>query len=349
MRRFALLTSLLASALLAAPAEAQQLVPFGGQDYMSPRYVTGEPGDPSRVYVVEAAGRIRVVENGATQAGAFLDINGDVCAPGEGCGGESGMFSMALAPDYVTSGLFYVFYTRDATLQHDLVIREFRRTTNQNDIDETATGRDVLVIPHPDAVNHNGGQLQFGPDGYLYISTGDGGGSNDPGNNAQDVDSLLGKLLRIDPTGDMAGEYETPPDNPFAGATPGRDEIYAYGLRNPYRFSFDRSTGDLTIGDVGQVAWEEIDFVPAGGAVGANFGWDCFEGTQTGVSSGQAQCNPMSGVHTPPVLQYANPSDAGAAVNGGYVVRDPSLPSLFGRYLYADSSGAAPAETAARG
>ncbi|MGH2956331.1 MAG: PQQ-dependent sugar dehydrogenase [Solirubrobacterales bacterium] len=342
MRRIALLTSLLAIALLAAPAQAQQLVPFGGQTYASPYYVTGEPGDPSRIYVVEAAGRIRVVDDGTTQAGAFLDVSGDVCDSGDGCGGESGMFSMALAPDYATSGLFYVFYTRVAAAGHDLVIREFRRTTNPNDVDES-TARDVLVIPHPAAANHNGGQLQFGPDGYLYIATGDGGGANDPGGNAQSLDSLLGKLLRIDPAGTQPLEYESPADNPFAGATPGADEIYAYGLRNPYRFSFDRLTGDLIIGDVGQGAWEEIDFVPAGGAGGLNFGWDCFEGTASATSSGEPQCNPMQGVHSPPVHQYANPPGPGnAAINGGYVVRDTTVPSLLGRYLYADSSGAFP-------
>jgi glucose/arabinose dehydrogenase len=339
MRRLALLVVLGAGfASAAQPATAQQLVPFGGP-YDTPRYIAGEPGDPSRVYVVEGAGRIRLVIDGVTQPGAFLDINGDVCfSSPEPCGSESGVFSMAFAPNYASSGLFYVFYTRDAAIQHDLVIREFRRTTNPNDIDEVTTGRDVLVIPHPTAANHNGGQLQFGPDGYLYISTGDGGGANDPSGNAQDVDSLLGKLLRIDPQDPPgAAEYSVPTDNPFAGATAGADEIYAYGLRNPYRFSFDRLTGDLTIGDVGQNAWEEIDFVANGLGGGVNFGWDCFEGKVEAASADEPQCSPLPS-QTAPVHVYPNPGDA--AVNGGYVVRDTTLPSLLGRYLYADTFNA---------
>ncbi len=342
MPRLALLT-VAATLAFTAQASAQQLVPFGGQTYDSPYYVTGEPGNPSRVYVVEGAGTIRVVVNGMTQPGSFLDISSDVCFSDETCGDESGLTSMAFAPDYATSGLFYVFFTRDAALEHDLVVREFRNTPlGSTDVDE-ATGRDVLVIPHPDAANHNGGQLQFGPDGLLYISTGDGGGANDPQNNAQNRSSLLGKLLRIDPRGAAPLQYSVPADNPFFGATPGADEVYSYGLRNPYRFSFDRLTGDLTIGDVGQGAWEEIDFLAADGGRGANFGWDCFEATATGASSGQAQCTPMQGAHTPPVFQYANPPGPGnAAINGGYVVRDTTLPSLLGRYLYADSVGAFP-------
>jgi glucose/arabinose dehydrogenase len=338
MRRISLLTATFLLVLAgAAPALAQQLVPFGGQSYALPYYVAGEPGDPSRVYVVEAAGTIRLVEGGVTQPGAFLDISADVVD-----GGEAGLFSMAFAPDYASTGLFYVFYTRDVNPgTHDLVIREFRRTTDPDDIDE-GTGRDVLVIAHPTNTNHNGGQLQFGPDGHLYVATGDGGGGNDPDANAQDLNSLLGKLLRIDPVGDAPLEYGIPADNPFAGSIPGADEIYSYGLRNPYRFSFDRLTGDLVIGDVGQAAWEEVDFVSNGFGRGANFGWDCFEGTALGSSSGQPQCAPMQGGHTPPVLQYANPPTSGAAISGGYIVRDETIPSLLGRYLYADSSGAFP-------
>jgi glucose/arabinose dehydrogenase len=338
MRRLALLT-IAAFILVTAQASAQsvQLVPFGGQTYASPYHVAGEPGNPSRIYVVEGAGRIRLVVDGVTQATPFLDINGDVCFANETCGGESGLFSMAFAPDYTTSGLFYVFYTRDAASEHDLVIREFRRTTDANDIDET-TGRDVLVIPHPNASNHNGGQLQFGPDGLLYISTGDGGST--PAN-GQLLTTLLGKLLRINPAGVNPGDYSIPGDNPFAdGPGSNADEIYSYGLRNPYRFSFDRLTGDLIVADVGQNEWEEIDFVTLGGGRGANFGWRCFEGPDVFTTSGE--CNPLPSNHTPPVHWYLNPPGSGAAINGGYVVRDTALPTLLGRYLYADSSGAFP-------
>ena len=343
---FALL-AVLAFAAAAAPASAQvELVSFSDQSYAAPRHLAGDPSDPSRVFVVEAGGTIRLIEGGITRAPAFLNISADVCAPADGCGGESGLFSIAFAPDYASSGLFYVFFTRAVPAgTHELVIREFR-AADPNDADEGA-GRDVLVIPHPVNQNHNGGQLQFGPDGHLYIATGDGGGANDPRNNAQNLSSLLGKLLRIDPAGAAPGQYSIPPDNPFAGATPGRDEIYAYGLRNPYRFSFDRITGDLAIGDVGQGAWEEIDFMPSGTALGANFGWDCFEGSALATSATKPipdpQCAPAPGNHTPPVLEYARPP-SGAAVNGGYVVRDPSVPSLFGRYVYADSFGALPGD-----
>jgi hypothetical protein len=186
-------------------------------------------------------------------------------------------------------------------------------------------------------VFHNGGQLQFGPDGLLYISVGDGGTG---GGNGQNTGVLLGKLLRIDPSGTLPGQYSIPASNPFAGATPGADEIYSYGLRNPYRFSFDRLTGDLTIGDVGQASWEEIDFVPSGAGSGANFGWNCFEGSQP-YADAPPSCTPPPANHTPPVLEYRNPHmpDMGAAVNGGYVIRDGALPSLLGRYIYADTEG----------
>ena len=241
---------------------------------------------------------------------------------------------MAFAPDYATSGLFYVFYTRDAptpVAHHFLVIEEFRRSAANPDLADPGSGRDVLVIPHHTASNHNGGQLQFGPDGMLYISTGDGGNTPDQ---AQDETTLLGKILRIDPRGSAPGQYSIPPGNPLADGPGGdADEIFVFGLRNPYRFSFDRSTGDLTIGDVGGGTREEVDFKLEGTAAGSNFGWPCFEGTATG------SCSLPASQHSPPALEYAN-GGMGAAVNGGFVIRDPALPSLAGRYLFADSFGA---------
>ena len=194
----------------------------------------------------------------------------------------------------------------------------------------------VLEIPHLETVFHNGGQLQFGPDRLLYISVGDGGPQRDPNGHAQSTATLLGKLLRINPAGTMPGEYSIPPDNPFAGDTPGADEIYSYGLRNPYRFSFDRLTGDLTIGDVGQSRREEINFMLSGSGRGANFGWNCFEGSQPFSEAG-ASCTPPIPNHTPPVLEYPHPASGPVAVNGGYVIRDGALPSLLGRYVYADT------------
>ncbi len=186
----------------------------------------------------------------------------------------------------------------------------------------------MLVIPHPDGSNHNGGQLQFGPDGLLYIWVGDGG----PLGNAQPLDRLVGKILRIDPAGAAAFQYSIPADNPYVGSDGARDEIYASGVRNPWRGSFDRSTGDLTFGDVGAGSWEEIDFKLEGTGRGANFGWDCFEGMHALVGC------PVPN-HSPPVLEYPN-GGAGAAVTGGFVIRDSALPSLAGRYIYTDSQSA---------
>jgi len=341
MRR-ACLTAILAAApvllaLGACPALAQgvQLVPFGGQDFATPIYVTGAPGDASRVFVVEDQGTIRLVRNGVTQTTPFLDIGSEVLDLNEG-GCECGLLSMAFAPDYASSGLFYVFYTRDADPGfHYLRIQEFRRSAGNPDAADPASGRVVLEVPHLGGLNHNAGQLQFGPDRLLYIWTGDGGGPSSPepqSPNAQNLSSSLGKLLRINPR--AGAPYSIPADNPFVdGSGPNADEIYAYGLRNPWRGSFDRSTGDLTLGEVGQDTWEEIDFKPEGGGAGANFGWDCFEGPST--YSGCAAPN-----HSLPVLVYANPPAEEAAVIGGFVIRDSALPSLAGRYIYTDQAGA---------
>ena len=306
--------------------------------FSSPYYVTGAPDDPSRVFVVEGAGTIRLVKNGVTQPTPFLTIP-EVYS---GCG-DCGLFSMALAPDYAASGLFYVFYTRDSGLgngSYYLRLEEFRRSAADPDTADLGSRRVVLEIPHLDSSSgHKGGQLQFGPDGLLYISVGDGGPQGDPNGNAQSTETLHGKLLRINPTGTMPGQYSIPADNPFAGATPGADEIYSYGLRNPWRFSFDRLTGDLTIGDVGYMSWEEIDFMPKGTGRGANFGWNCFEGTHPLLPT-PTGCTPPPVNRTSPVLEYPNPDPGSASVTGGYVIRDGALPSLLGRYVYADTQDA---------
>jgi glucose/arabinose dehydrogenase len=324
----------LAILVMAAPAAGQsvQLVPFGGQTFDSPWYVTGDPQDPSRVFVVEGAGTIRLVEDGVTQSTPFLSIP-EVYTACNDCG----LFSMAFAPDYATSGLFYVFYSRDSGLSdghYILRLEEFRRSAADPDLADPASHRMVLDIPHPASTIHNGGQLQFGPDRLLYISVGDGGPQGDPDNNGQNTGTLLGKLLRINPSGTTAGQYSIPADNPFAGATPGADEIYSYGFRNPWRFSFDRLTGDLAIGDVGYDNWEEVDFVPNGAGRGANFGWHCFEGNHP-LSPTPLGCTTLPS-QTPPVLEYAHPATGAAAVTGGYVIRDGALPSLSGRYIYGD-------------
>ena len=299
-----------------APSKSVRLERIGS--FSNPVYVTGAPGDVSRLYVVEQAGVIRVIRNGRTLGRPFLDISGDVAS-----GGERGLLSMAFAPDYRTSGLLYVYFT-DRT--GDIRIQQLRRSQDP-DVADPSSRRDVLRVPHRSQPNHNGGQLQFGPDGMLYAGFGDGGGEGDPSRTGQRLDTLAAKLVRLDPQ--PGGGYRVPRDNPFVGRAGARPEIWAYGLRNPYRFSFDRRTGDLTIGDVGQDKFEEVDFQAKGHGRGANYGWSVFEGFQR-YRSGSAP-----GAVEPEVA----PSHAAGfcALIGGYVVRDPRLPSLAGRYLYGDN------------
>ena len=287
--------------------------------FSAPVYVTAPPGDPTRVFVVERPGRIRIVRDGKKLRQPFLDIRDQVLA-----GAERGLLSMAFAPDYEQSGRFYVFFTdRRGTIR----VQELSRSQGDPDRADRSTRRQVLSQRHP-RTNHNGGLVAFGPDGLLYIGMGDGGGRGDPGNNAQDLGSLLGKILRIDPRPAGRRPYRVPRTNPFARRRGARGEIYSYGLRNPWRFSFDRRTGDLAIGDVGQDRVEEIDFAPRGGARGANFGWPVFEGRRR-FSRGSAPG------HVRPVIERSH-SSGDCSITGGYVVRDRSLGRLAGRYLYGD-------------
>ena len=282
----------------------------------NPVYVTAPPGDRRRVFVVEQSGRIRVLVGGKRRARPFLNLSGDIAF-----GGEQGLLSMAFAPDYATTRRFYVNFT---DRNGDTRVQEFQRSRANPNRANRATRRPILFVSQP-YPNHNGGLVLFGPDGYLYVGMGDGGAGGDPENRAQNLDSLLGKLLRIDP---RPGSSRSPSSNPFIGRA-GRDEIYAYGLRNPWRFSFDRRTGDLYIGDVGQNAREEIDYARRGAASGRNYGWSCFEGRRRHDTS--RNC-PNS---TPPVLDYDR-GGGECSVTGGVVVRDPNLPALRGRYVYGD-------------
>ena len=281
--------------------------------------MTAPPGDRRRVFVVEQSGRIMLLLGGKRVSRPFLDLSGEVTA-----GGEQGLLSMAFAPDYAASGRFYVYFTDRGGDQR---VQEFRRSSGSPNRADVSTRRQVMSMadPYP---NHNGGLLLFGPDGLLYIGTGDGGSGGDPENRAQNLESLLGKILRIDPRADGSSAYRVPSSNPFVGRA-GRDEIYAYGLRNPWRFSFDRRNGNLYIGDVGQDQFEEIDFARRGGARGRNYGWSCFEGRRRFDDS--RNC---AGA-TPPILQYGR-SGGECSVTGGVVVRDPGLPALAGRYVYGD-------------
>jgi glucose/arabinose dehydrogenase len=289
-----------------------------------PTYVTAPRGERRRRFVVEREGRIRVVRRGRVLKEPFLDINDLVTT-----GGESGLLSMAFAPDYETSRRFYVYYTGSRGFP---TIAGFLRSESSPDRALPESRRTIISVPHQRS-NHKGGQIEFGPDGKLYAAFGDGGGGGDPDRNAQNLGRILGKMIRIEPR--PGGGYSIPADNPFRGRAGARPEIYAYGLRNPYRFSFDRANGDLTVGDVGQDAIEEIDFVPNGARAGRaprggyNFGWSVFEGRNR-YNGGSAPR------HLPPVIDHSQ--DAGfCSIIGGYVIRDRSLGrGWYGRYVYGD-------------
>jgi len=273
-----------------------------------PVYVTGAPHDPSRLFVLEREGRVRLLVNGRTQARPFLDISGLV----QSGGGEQGLLGLALAPDYARSGRLYVFYT---AANNDIRIVQYRRSAADPNVADPASARAVLTIDHHSYTNHNGGQLAFGPDGKLYIGVGDGGSEYDPRGNGQSTRTPLAKLLRIDPS--PGGGYTIPRGNPFAGKA-GRRAC-----------SFDRARGDLIIGDVGQNQQEEIDFAAAGTRAGANYGWSVWEGTR------REKLGRAPGAIAPVLV--ASHSSGYCAIIGGYVVRDRSLPGLYGRYLFGDN------------
>jgi glucose/arabinose dehydrogenase len=281
--------------------------------------VTHAPGQAGRLFVVQQSGAIVVLRNGRRQRAPFLDVSRLISA-----GGERGLLGLAFHPDYARNGRFYVNYT---DREGDTRVVEYRRATASRANPRSA--RRLLSIDQPYA-NHNGGHLAFGPDGYLYVATGDGGSGGDPHGNGQRTDTLLGKILRIDVDSRTGGRpYGIPRDNPFASGG-GRPEIYSYGLRNPWRFSFDRARGDIWIGDVGQGAFEEIDYRPRGGARGANFGWSAYEGRSPFAGAGAVRGrSPVA-----PVAQYDH--GKGCSVTGGYVSRGTRVPALRGRYLFAD-------------
>src|SRR3954453_5448364 len=290
-----------------------------------PVYVTHAPGTPGVLYVVGQTGRIRVVDHGTVRPKAFLNITSRVS-----CCGERGLLSIAFDPRFRSNHLLYADFTN---VNGNLEVDQFRATSDLSA--DPASRRRVVVVPHPGESNHNGGQLQFGPDGFLYISTGDGGGGDDNHDNARKLSVLLGKLLRIDPHRQGGQSYTVPPGNPYVGRT-GRDEIFSYGLRNPWRFSFDSANRNLAIGDVGQSAWEEIDFVTRSRAKGSYFGWPTWEGNALHDGSRRdANRN-----HRPPIFPIEvknHGSDGFCAIIGGYVVHNPNLSLLNGRYVYSDN------------
>ncbi len=293
-----------------------RLVKIG--DFDQPVYVAQPPGEKRDLFVVEQTGAIRVVRDGRTLPEPFLDLSDQVS-----CCGEQGLLSMAFAPGYAESGRFYVDYTDRSG---DTRVVEYRRSSDPL-IADPASRRVVLGVHQP-FDNHNGGLVLFGPDGDLYIGLGDGGSEDDPERNGQSLSTLLAKILRIDPRPSDGEAYTIPSDNPFVDRRGARPEIYSYGLRNPWRFSFDSLTKALSIGDVGQNEFEEVDLVGRGDGRGANFGWSAYEGL-TRFNDDQSAKGAI-----PPVLVYSH--DDGCSITGGYVVRDTGLPSLYGRYLYGD-------------
>lgn len=275
----------------------------------------------SRLFVTLQRGRIMIVDHGTVAPQPFLDISTLVS-----CCNERGLLSVAFHPQYQTNGFFFVDYTNT---NGDTTIARYNVSSTGANRADPASARILLVIAQPYA-NHNGGQLQFGPDGYLYIGMGDGGSAGDPENRAQNLNSLLGKMLRIDV--DSGTPYAIPPTNPFNGRSGVQHEIWAYGVRNPWRFSFDRLSGDLWIADVGQDTWEEIDLQPRSSTGGENYGWRVMEATH---------CYPpkATGCQSPaltlPIIEYSH-ADGSCSVTGGYVYRGTSYPRLNGTYFYAD-------------
>ena len=307
--------------------------------FNQPVHLTHAGDGSGRLFVVEQSGVIRIVQGGVLQPTPFLNITGRVKS-----GGEEGLLSAAFPPGFTTKKYFYVYYTNR---NGDNQVSRFHLTSDNNVADPAREDR-IIYFNHPTFSNHNGGQIAFGPEGYLYIGTGDGGGGGDPFGNAQNLQSLLGKLLRIaveqrsaGPTGPWHSylpaifqstpgpAYRIPPDNPFVNNPGVLPEIWALGLRNPWRFSFDRQTGDLYIGDVGQNTWEEVDFQPIAAGGGQNYGWNIMEGAHCFTNS---TCS-STGL-TLPVAEYDH--TLGCSVTGGGVYRGSTFPGLQGIYFFAD-------------
>jgi glucose/arabinose dehydrogenase len=300
-----------------ATTDSLRLVPVVTSGLSSPLYLTAPTGDTARLFVVEQSGQIRIVQHGQLLPAAFLDIHTRLVS-----GGEQGLLSVAFHPNYATNGYFYVNYT---DLNGDTRVERYTVSAADSNLADTATHKLIIFIPQPYS-NHNGGLVMFGPDGMFYIGMGDGGSGGDPQNRAQSPDSLLGKLLRIDVDG--GDPYAIPAGNPFA-TSGGAKEIWALGLRNPWRFAFDRSAGLLYIGDVGQGAWEEVDVQPASQG-GLNYGWRIMEGAHC---YNPANCSSAGLVL--PAVEYDH-SNGQCAIIGGFVYRGTRFPALAGQYFYAD-------------
>jgi hypothetical protein len=327
----AVLAVLLSLVIGAGAAQGTTLQQIGG--FEEPIYVTSDPGNANRLFVVERAGRIEQVQEGSVSV--FADLRTAVSC----CEGERGLLSIALAPDFDTSGRLFVDYVGKEA-EPEIHVAELRASGSTAPLTSL---RVILSIPHPNQSNHYGGQLQFGPEGALFVSTGDGGGGDDQEHNAQNVGKPLGKILRLIPDPSGVLPYTVPADNPFAAGSGWEPLVWSYGLRNPFRFSFDRDGSALLIGDVGQSAREEVDRAPAPSyGRGANYGWNCREGKIAGPATDEGCPGPPPGGFTEPIFDYEHdaPPEGGAnrcAIIGGYVVHDTGLGALQGRYIYGDN------------
>jgi glucose/arabinose dehydrogenase len=315
-----------ASVVLAAPTDAHIKLGLKASGLSKPVFVTSARDGTGRLFIVEQTGRIRILKDGHVLATPFLNISSEVSGAT-----EQGLLGLAFHPSFKTNRKLYVNFTNRSG---DTVVREYRASASNPNVVATSTKRRIIKIDQPYA-NHNGGMLAFGPDGYLYIGMGDGGGAGDPGNRAQSTGTLLGKMLRININGTTATKaYRIPSSNPYVGR-PGLNEIWQSGLRNPWRFSFDRATGDMWIGDVGQGNWEEVDRavrVSSGAGRGTNWGWNVLEGTHCYPPSTTSCATAGKAM---PLLEYDH-GGGRCAVTGGYVYRGSAIPVLRGGYVFAD-------------
>ncbi len=314
---------------LALPAARAQTPGFAlepvANGFTRPLYLTHAGDGSGRLFVVEQGGAIWVLQDGQRLEAPFLDVSDRISPEALGTGyTERGLLGLAFHPDYAENGVFFIDYT---DRNGSSVIARYTVSAEDPDRADPASEQQLLVVEQPYA-NHNGGHLAFGPDGYLYVAMGDGGSGGDPQNNAQNLGTLLGAILRLDVSAEDG--YAIPDDNPFASTDNARPEIWAWGLRNPWRFSFDRETGDLYIADVGQNEWEEVNFQPADSPGGENYGWRPYEGSQI-YSGEQPASEPVM-----PIAEYSHSGTGGCSITGGYVYRGEAIPALAGTYFYGD-------------
>lgn len=305
-----------------APAFALETVAGG---FSRPLFVTHAGDGTNRLFVVEQGGLIWVLRDSQRLEAPFLDVSDRISPEALGSGySERGLLGLAFHPDYADNGAFFIDYTDRSGSS---VLARYTVSAENPDRADADSEQQLLIVEQPYA-NHNGGHLAFGPDGALYVALGDGGSGGDPQGNGQNLGTLLGTILRLDV--DAAEGYAIPEDNPFVSTDNARPEIWAWGLRNPWRFSFDRETGDLYIADVGQNEWEEVNFQPASSTGGENYGWNAYEGSHRYSGLAPASDPVM------PIAEYSHSGTGGCSITGGYVYRGEAIPALSGTYLYGD-------------